>query len=68
MTPEQIRKRQELTIKLNNKTINSEEAEQLKEILEIERNEATQSGDGVALLIIGLLLLALLAYLAGNDN
>ncbi len=63
LTPYEIR-RQELTTKMQNYTINMAEAEELKQLLEKERSEAQKSGDLVALIAIGALILLILAFLS----
>ena len=64
LTPYEIRRRQELTTKMQNYTITMAEAEELKQLLERERNEAQAGGDLVALIAIGALILLILAFLS----
>ena len=64
----QIKRRQELTEKLNNGTLSASEAEELKKLLALEKKEADRSGDAIAGIIIGLILFALLAFLGGGSK
>lgn len=66
-TQEDIIRRQELTEKMNYGTLTPQEAEELRGLLEREREEAGKKGDGAAILLIGLLLLALL-YLSSKKK
>ena len=64
LTPYEIRRRQELTTKMQNYNITMAEAEELKQLLEKERSEAQAGGDLVALIAIGALILLILAFLS----
>ena len=64
VTEEEIRKRQELTAKLDSGELGVEEAKELKRILEAERIEAQRRGDTLAVLLIALLLIAVIAILS----
>ena len=64
LTPYEIRRRQELTTKMQNYTITMAEAEELKQLLERERSEAQAGGDLVALIAIGALILLILVFLS----
>jgi uncharacterized membrane protein len=68
LTPEQIRRRQELTFKMNNGTITQQEAQELRGLLELEQREATASNDIIALLAIGALLVIVLAFLGDGGR
>ena len=61
-TQDDLIRRQELTEKMNHGTLTLREAEELRGLLEREREEAGKKGDGAAILLIGLLLLALLYF------
>lgn len=63
LTPDQIRRRQELTQKLSNRTLTQYEAEELKQLLEIEKAQATTLGDFLGVLAVGVLLALVLDYL-----
>ncbi len=67
LTPADIRRRQELTNKLNSGTFTYQEGEELKQLLEREKQEASDKGDNSAGILIGLLLL-LLAFLASKKK
>ncbi len=64
LTPYEIRRRQELTTKMQNYNITMAEAEELKQLLEKERSEAQAGGDLVGLIAIGALILLILAFLS----
>ena len=64
LTPYEIRRRQELTTKMQNYNITIAEAEELKQLLEKERSEAQTGGDIVAVIAIGALILLILAFLS----
>jgi len=68
LTPEQIRRRQELTYKMNNGIITQQEAVELRGLLELEQREATASNDIIALLAIGALLVIVLAFLGDGGR
>jgi len=59
LTKQEIQERKNLTTKLAHKTINSDEANTLKKLLEKEKKTATQNNDWEALVAIGGLLLFL---------
>lgn len=63
LTSEEIQKRREFTDKLKYKTITTNEAQELKKILEKEKKQAESSDDWVVLLGILLLLGLVLAFI-----
>jgi uncharacterized membrane protein len=67
LTQDEIRKRQEFTTKLQNYTITREEAQELNRILVKEQREAASANDFIALIAIGALIVAVLAFLRDRD-
>ena len=63
LTPEESRRRQELTDKLRMRVLTINEGEELRQLLERERVHATTIGDVVAALAIGFLLALVIDYL-----
>jgi hypothetical protein len=68
LSREQIKRREELTIKLRDKTINPYEAEELKRILEIEKEQATALNDLIAIFAIAGLLYILYEFISSNER
>ena len=68
LTDDEIRKRQELTLKLRERTLNKEEGQQLREILEKEKIIAQETNDVIALGAIIFLLGGLIYFLLDNDK
>jgi len=64
LTPEEQRRRQKLTIKLSTKTLTLSEADELKRILEKEKESATSGGDILAALAVAVLIGLVIAYLS----
>ncbi len=64
----QIKRRKELTEKLNKGTLSLKEAEELKKLLELEKKETDKAGDAMATIIIVLLMFALVAFLRGKGK
>ncbi|MEM3714672.1 MAG: hypothetical protein QXF82_06970 [Nitrososphaeria archaeon] len=64
LTPEELRRRKELTLKLDAKTITPDEAKELQNILEKELAEAQAANNVLALLAILLLLGLVVAALS----
>jgi hypothetical protein len=63
-----IRRRQELTLKLRDNTISKEEAQELRQILEREQQEAQRTKDFIALGAIFFLLGAVIAFLSESGK
>ena len=63
LTPEQIKRRQELTQKLRDRTLMQYEAEELRQLLEIERTQASSLGDFLGVLAVVVLIGLVLDYL-----
>jgi hypothetical protein len=68
LTRDMILRRQELTLKLRDGTIKPEEAEELRQILEIEREKAQAINDIIAIGAILFLLGAVIAFLSDNKK
>ena len=68
LTRDEIIRREELTLKLSDKTITREEAEELKMILEKEKEKAVSLNDMLALFAIGMLSIAVIGFLTELDN
>ncbi len=68
LTRDEIIRREELTLKLSDKTITREEAEELKMILEKEKEKAVSLNDMLALFAIGVLSIAVIGFLTELDN
>ncbi len=62
LTKEQISRRVELTNKLRDQTITREEAEELKFLLDLEKQTAMSINDAVALLAIAFLTGAVISF------
>jgi hypothetical protein len=62
LTRYEINRREELTLKLSDKTITREEAEELKMILEKEKEKAIEIDDMLALFAIHVLLMVIESY------
>jgi hypothetical protein len=68
LTREQIRRREELTIKLRDRTITPDEAVELKNILELEKQKAITINDIFAIGAILFLLAAVASFLSDNKK
>jgi hypothetical protein len=68
LTPKEINRREELTFKLRDGKITYEEAEELKQILEREKEKAISLNDIVALIAIGFFLAAVIGFLSEMDK
>jgi hypothetical protein len=68
LTRQEIRRREELTFKLRDKTLSYEEALELQRILEKEREKAISLNDLMALVAIGFFTTALIAFLSDLDK
>lgn len=68
LSREQIKRREELTMKLRDRTINPYEAEELKRILEIEKEQATALNDLIAIFAIAGLLYILYDFISSNER
>ena len=68
LTRDEIIRREELTLKLSDKMITREEAEELKRILEKEKEKAVSLNDMLALFAIGVLLISVVGFLSELDN
>ncbi|MGH9953650.1 MAG: hypothetical protein ACRD5J_18700 [Nitrososphaeraceae archaeon] len=69
LTREQIIKRQKYTVKLRDGTIEPDEAEELRQILEIEKQRAISLNDIIAIGAIMFLLYAVIKFLSdGKKN
>ncbi len=66
LTLEEIQRRQELTEKLKTHVMNVNEAHELKQLLEKEKEQATSLGDIIAILGIAFLIGLVIAYIADN--
>jgi uncharacterized membrane protein len=62
-----LRRREELTLRLRDGTINRQEAEELKQILEYEKEQAINLNDILAIFAIAALLFAVASFLS-NDK
>lgn len=68
LLPQDQRRKNELLTKLQHKSINRREAQELKEMLERERNKASLLGDLVTVIIIGILLAAIISIIFGETG
>ncbi|MBI5146784.1 MAG: hypothetical protein HZA84_06140 [Thaumarchaeota archaeon] len=68
LTIEEIQKRQELTEKLKTKVLTVNEGEELKRLLEKEKEQATSLGDIIAVLGIAFLIGLVIAFLADDKK
>lgn len=64
LTPQEVRRRVELTEKLKIKVLNPVEADELKNILEKEKKKATSLGDLLTVLAIVFLIGLIVDYLS----
>ena len=62
-----LRRREELTLRLRDGTINRQEAEELKQILEYEKEQAINLNDILAIFAIAALLFAVASFIS-NDK
>ncbi|QLH07669.1 hypothetical protein [Nitrosopumilus ureiphilus] len=67
LTPEEIRRKNELQEKLRTRVLSVKEADELRVILEKERQQANITGNAIAAVGAALLLGLLIAYLADRD-
>lgn len=63
LTLEEIQRRQDLTEKLKTHVMSVSEAEELKQLLEKEKEHATSLGDVIAILGIAFLIGLVIAYI-----
>jgi hypothetical protein len=68
LTREEIIRREQLTFKLKDKTLTYNEALELRQILEKEREKANSLNDFMALLAIGFFLTALFAFISDLEE
>lgn len=68
LTPDQIRRKNELTMKMQTRVINPVEAEELRQLLEIEKQNAISGGDALKALGIVFLIGLVIAFLADDDK
>ena len=68
LSAEEIVRREVLTFKLRDRTLSYEEAEELKRILEKEKEKAISLNDIFALLAIGFFLTAVIAFLSDLEK
>ena len=68
LTAKEINRREELTFKLRDGNITYEEAEELKQILEREKEKAISINDIDALIAIGFFLTAVIGFLSDMDK
>jgi len=64
LTPQEVVRRVELTEKLKTKVLGTNEADELKVILEKEKKKATTGGDLLAVLAIAFLIGLVIEYLS----
>jgi len=67
LTPEEIRRKNELQEKLRTRVLSVREADELRVIFEKERQQANTTGNAIAAVGAALLLGLLIAYLADRD-
>lgn len=67
LNPYEAQRRQELTEKLRTRNLTKIEAQELRNLLEKERDGANTLGDVIAAIAIGFLIALVIAYLA-DDN
>jgi uncharacterized membrane protein len=63
-----FRRREELTLKLRDGTINRQEAEELRQILEYEQEQAINLKDLLAIFAIAALLFAVTSFLSDDKK
>jgi uncharacterized membrane protein len=63
-----FRRREELTLKLRDGTINRQEAEELRQILEYEQEQAINLKDLLAIFAIAALLFAVTSFLSDDQK
>jgi uncharacterized membrane protein len=70
LPPDQLKRRRELTSRLREGTITIEEAEELRQILELEKQQAEDTNDLLAIFAIAglLLLVAAVIYESGKKK
>jgi hypothetical protein len=68
LTSEQIKRKNELMGKLHNRLLNPVEAEELRQLLEIEKQNATSGGDILKALGIILLIGLVIAVIASDKK
>ncbi|GEM_PF-2476884 len=68
ITPEQAKRRQELTEKLRMRVLTINEAEELRQLLEMEKNQATSLGDVIGALAVLVLIGLVIDYLSGDKR
>ena len=68
LTRDEIKRREELTFKLRDKTLTYNEGLELQKILEKEREKASSLNDLAALLAIGFFTTALIAFLSDLEK
>jgi hypothetical protein len=68
LTNNEIKRREELTFKLRDKTLTYNEALELEFILKKEKEKAISLNDIVALIAIGFFTTALLSFLSDLEN
>ena len=64
LTPEEQYRRKELTEKLETRTLNVQEAEELRQLLEKEKKQATSTGDVVTVIAIAILIGLVVGHLS----
>lgn len=68
LSTQEKKRKSDLLSKFKNKSINMEEAQELKIILEKERQKAVSLGDIVAVIIIGILLAAVISIIFSDEQ
>ena len=68
LNPYEAQRRQELTEKLRNRNLTKTEAQELRNLLERERDGANTLGDVIAAIAIGFLIALVIAYLADDSR
>jgi hypothetical protein len=68
LTPHQFQRREELTLKLRDGYISEEEANELMQILEYEKQQAISLNDVLAVFAIASLLYLLINFLSENKK
>ena len=63
-----VLRRRDLTEKLKTKELQKDEAKELKDILEKQKETALSLGDAIAILGIGILLALVIDYLTKDEN
>jgi len=68
LTPDQIARKNQLLLLMQTRQLPITEAEELKELLEKEKEHATSLGDAIAALAVAFLIALVISYILGDDK